>query len=135
MRLKGAVITIDRYTAPATRAALSVGCIKSCLLCWLLRSNRSEWSAITTQSNCDSNEYHGNDQSKPKTRRAQVCAGGKLRGGDGMHLKRKGLWCESHQTVFHHRGEMRSPERDLLKKSDREKRHYCPKKSCATRPA
>ena len=34
MRLKGAVNTIDKYTAPATRAALLVGCMDLLVDCF-----------------------------------------------------------------------------------------------------
>src|SRR5262249_8804141 len=52
-----------------------------------------------------------------------------------MGIEGKSFWRESHQTVFQHRAEMRSAERDLLKKTDRQKGHDCPKEGCSPGPA
>src|SRR5438874_6742908 len=92
-------------------------------------------TAITAQPNRRENECRGEEQSKPKTGRAQVCGRRELWAVDRVHVKSEGGRCESHQTVFQHRGEMGSAECDPLEKRDRKKRQDCPKKSCSPRPA
>src|SRR5438105_13936033 len=89
---------------------------------------KSEWSAITAQPyRCD-NKHRGKHQSEPETRRTQVSYWRELWAVDRVHVEGKSLRRESHHTVFQHRAEMGSAERDLLEESDRQKRQDSPKK-------
>src|SRR5438874_8656577 len=116
------------------RAAFLSGCMVSLFL-FVRRAGELQRPAIPTEPDCYGDEYHGNHQSKPKTGRAQVCGGGELWAIDRVHVKSECIRCESQQTVFQHRSEMRGAERDLLKEGNREKRQDCTKKSCSPRPA
>src|SRR4030095_7242664 len=99
------------------RAAFLVGCMRASPFCsW--KSVESERSTIATEPDCYRDEYHGNHHSKPKTGRAQVCGGGELWAVDRVHLKGECSRRESHQTVFQHRGEIRSAECNPLEKRD-----------------
>src|SRR5262249_2564613 len=108
------------------------GCFSSC---WSLRgSNRSEWSAITTQPDRCGNEYRGEYQPDPESSRAQISVRGQLRAVDGVRVERKSFRRKPDQAIFQHGAEMRSAERDLLKKTNREKWHYRTKKCRSPRP-
>src|ERR1700730_5922137 len=94
-RLKGAVSTSDKYTAPATRAALSVGCIGffvrparsfrfsaldvgcwALAVCFIPESNRPP---IAAQPDCCEEECRRKCQPEPETWRAQEFSRSELR--------------------------------------------------------
>src|SRR4030095_1182550 len=120
---------------PAMRAAFLVSFIWCFSLSDWRSWEKSQRPAITAQPDCRRDECRGEYQAKPKTWRAQVRARGQSRAVDGADVKSERRRRESHQTVFQHRGEMRSAECDSLEKCDRQKRKARQKKFCPPRPA
>src|SRR5437867_7261442 len=116
------------------RAAFLIGCMVFPFCSW--KSVESQRSAIATQPDCCGDKHCGEEQPQPQARRTEVLSRRQRWAVDRVHGKGEGLRCESHQTIFQHRGEMRSAERDLFKKANREKWHYSAKKRrppCPTR--
>src|SRR5438876_10076471 len=69
MRLIGPVSTMDRYTAPAMRAAFLVGCMN---FSFVSRSaDESNWSSVAMQPDCCGEECGGKCQPDPEAGRAQ----------------------------------------------------------------
>src|SRR5438874_2323140 len=115
------------------RAAFLIGCMRVSPFCsW--KSVESEWAAITTQPDCCGDKHCREEQPQPQARRTEVLSRRQRWAVDRVHVKSEGLRRESHQTIFQHRGKMRSAERDLFKKPNREKRHYRAKKCRPPRP-
>src|SRR6266403_1774991 len=97
-RVNGAVNTIDKYTAPAMRAAFLVGCMRASPFSFW-KSVESERSAITPQPDCCSDECDSERQADPELRCAEIFSRRERHGANPAHAegKRFGGDCEQRQ--------------------------------------
>src|SRR6266853_6447702 len=122
---------IDRYIAPAMRAAFLSGCIG--YFVWvqgrapsrptskkIFRHIKSQRPAIAAQSNRARDECRCKDQPNPEAGTAQIFSRSQRHRADGMSVEGERFGSKSQQTIFQHGGEIRSVERDLLKETNRE---------------
>src|SRR5437762_13491075 len=104
-----------------------------------MRFGELDWSAVAAETNCGSEKCCGDYKPDPKTRAAQVSSRSELcqriNRGVVAALEIEGARPESHQTVFHKGGEIRSAERDFFEDLDRDKWQHGPKKCRSSRPA
>src|ERR1700730_17306924 len=105
-RLKGAVSTSERYTAPAMRAALSVGCIRFCLSGFQCFSSQRFLNRPSVTAHASGSHYkcRGEEQPDPEARRGHISSRSELCERIDRRisacLKIESVRGESHQTIL-----------------------------------
>ena len=108
MRLIGPVSTMDRYTAPAMRAAFLVGCMNFSFVS--TSADESNWPSVAMQPDCCGEECGGKCQPDPEAGRAQKFSRSQLHHHRHISFRNQGesFLGESDHPIFQQRSQMRS---------------------------